>query len=91
MLPVITVDVRRRKLLGVDAYIEGRGHSEARTAVTMVAEVREEGKTVAKLYGDGAYDTNLVFSSPKEAESAVKTRENATTDRSRGCKRTRDE
>ncbi|MFQ1021006.1 hypothetical protein [Tardisphaera saccharovorans] len=91
VLLVITVDVKRRKLLSADAYIEGRGHSEARTAVTMVAEVREKGKSVKKFYGDGAYDANLVFSSLRDAESAVKIRTNATTYRSRGSKRRRDE
>ncbi len=56
----------------------------------MIAEVRKEGKTVKRFYGDGAYGTNLVFSSLKDAKSAVKIRENATTDRSRGSKRRRD-
>ncbi len=88
---VITVDIRHRKLLGADAYVEGRGHSEAKTAVRMIAEIRKEGKTVKKFYGDGAYDANLVFFSLKDAKSAVKIRENATTDRSRGSKRRRDE
>ncbi|MGC8670972.1 MAG: transposase [Thermoprotei archaeon] len=67
---VITVDVRRRKLLGVDAYVEGRGCSEAKTAVKMLASIREKGKTISKFYGDGAYDTNLVFSFLGNAESA---------------------
>ncbi|WP_449462589.1 transposase [Tardisphaera miroshnichenkoae] len=88
---VITVDIKRRKLLGVDAYVEGRGRSEARTAVKMLANIRKKGKTVKKFYGDAGYDTNPVFSSLKDAESAVKIRENATTDRSRGCRRRRDE
>ncbi|MFQ1020504.1 hypothetical protein [Tardisphaera saccharovorans] len=48
---VITVDVRRRKLLGVDAYVEGRDHSEARTAAKMLADVREKGKRVKRFYG----------------------------------------
>ncbi|MGC8632079.1 MAG: hypothetical protein ACP5T2_06695, partial [Thermoprotei archaeon] len=88
---VITVDVKRRKLLSADAYVEGRGRSEAKTAAKMLAEVREKGKRVKRFYGDGAYDTNLVLSSLRDAESAVKIRTNATTYRSRGCKRRRDE
>ncbi|MGC8632358.1 MAG: hypothetical protein ACP5UI_01075 [Thermoprotei archaeon] len=48
---VITVDVRRRKLLSADAYIEGKGDSEARTAAKMLAEVREKGKSVRRFYG----------------------------------------
>jgi len=91
VLLVITVDGKRRKLLSADAYIEGRGHSEARTAVTMVAEVRERGKRIKRFYGDGAYDASLVFSSLRDAENAVKIRTNATTYRSRGSKRRRDE
>ncbi|MFQ1020787.1 hypothetical protein [Tardisphaera saccharovorans] len=45
------MDVRRRKLLAVDAYVEGRGHSEAKTAVKMLAGVREKGKRVKRFYG----------------------------------------
>ncbi|MFQ1020921.1 hypothetical protein [Tardisphaera saccharovorans] len=48
---VITVDVKRRKLLSADAYVEGRGCSEAKTAVKMLASIRERGKTVSKFYG----------------------------------------
>ncbi|MGC8674589.1 MAG: transposase [Thermoprotei archaeon] len=88
---VITVDVKRRKLLSADAYIEGRGHSQVKTAVKAIADVREKGKKIRKFYGIDAYDTNLIFLSLKEAESAVKIRTNATTYRSRGCRRRRDE
>ncbi|MGC8630853.1 MAG: transposase [Thermoprotei archaeon] len=58
---VITVDVRRRKLLAVDAYIEGRSHSEVKTAAKMITEVKEKGKKVRKFYGDGAYDAMACY------------------------------
>jgi hypothetical protein len=58
--------------------------------VRTLASIRERGKIVSKFYGK-AYDTNLVFSSLGDAESAVKIRTNATTYRSRGSKRRRDE
>jgi len=80
---VITVDARRKKLLSAAVYVEGRGHSEARTAVNVLANIREKGKRVKGFYGDGAYDANLVFFSLKEADSAVEIMTNATTYRSR--------
>ncbi len=45
------MDVRHRKLLRACAYIEGRGHSEARTAVKTLAGIRERGKSVSNLCG----------------------------------------
>ncbi|MFQ1021684.1 hypothetical protein [Tardisphaera saccharovorans] len=44
------MDVRCKKLLSADAYIEGRGHSEARTAAKMLADVRKKGKTVKRFH-----------------------------------------
>ncbi len=36
-----------------------------------MTEIGKEGKAVKKFYGDGAYGTNLVFSSLKDAERAL--------------------
>jgi len=57
---VTTVNVGRRRLLGVDAYIKGKGNSEARTATRMLAEVRK--RRAEKSCGDGACDASLIFS-----------------------------
>ncbi|MGC8615221.1 MAG: hypothetical protein ACP5UU_05375 [Thermoprotei archaeon] len=39
------MDIRHGKLLGVDAYAEGKGRSKAKTAAKMNAEARREKKT----------------------------------------------
>ena len=84
----ITADVRTKKLIAVDAKIEGG--SEAKVAVKHIRLLKENGLKL-KFYGDGSYDTNEVFNSICEAESVVKIRKNATTHRCRGSWRRRRE
>jgi hypothetical protein len=48
---LVITGVNRRKPLGADAYVEERGHSETRTAVKMIAGIREKGKRVKRFYG----------------------------------------
>ena len=88
---VITADVKRRKLLAVDAHIEGKGRSEPSIVKKQLSRVASKGKTVAKFYGDGAYDTNDMFDALGDAKSAIKIRANASTDYCRGSKRRRRE
>ena len=58
---VITADVRRKKGMGIEVHIEGKGHSESRSAAAHVRAATERGDRVRKFYGDGAYDTNGMF------------------------------
>jgi len=93
LIVVITADVKHRKLLKVDARVEGEGDSEPKIAEKHLKEVREEGKKVKKFYGDGAYDTNALFDylEKENIESAIKIRSNASNHYCRGSKRRRRE
>ncbi|EQD56157.1 transposase ISC1058, partial [mine drainage metagenome] len=57
LVVVITADVKRKKVVGIEVHIEGKGHSESRTAAAHVRAIAERGYRVRKFYGDGAYDT----------------------------------
>ena len=61
LVVVITADVRRKKGMGIEVHIEGKGHSESRSAAAHVRAATERGDRVRKFYGDGAYDTNGMF------------------------------
>ena len=80
LVVVITADVRRKKVIGVEVHIEGKGHSEAETAATHVRKATEQGYRARRFYGDGAYDTNGMFVALHETgtEPVVKTRKTAT-------------
>jgi len=52
----ITADVRSKKLLAIEAHIEGG--SEPQIAVNRLRLLKEGGIKLRKFYGDGAYDTN---------------------------------
>jgi hypothetical protein len=58
---VITADVRRKKVIGIEVHIEGKGHSESHTAAAHVRTATERGYRVRKFDGDGAYDTHEMF------------------------------
>ncbi len=76
LVVVITADVRRKKLIGIDVHIEGKGHSESATAARHVRAATEAGHRVRKLYGDGAYDSHALFRALHETgtEPVVKIR-----------------
>ena len=76
LVVVITADVRRKKVIGIDVYIEGRRHSESQTAAAHVRAATERGYRVRKFHGDGAYDTRAMFSALQATgtESAIKIR-----------------
>ena len=88
---VITADVKRKKLLAVDAHIEGKGKSEPSVVRRQLRRIASGGNGVTKFYGDGAYDTNEMFDAPGDAKSAIRIRSNASTDYCRGSKRRRKE
>ena len=79
LIVVITADVRRKKVLGIEVYIEGKGHSESQTAAAHVRDVTKRGYRVRKFYGDGAYDTHDLFAALHETgtEAVIKIRKGA--------------
>ena len=93
LVVVITADIKHKKLLKVEAHIEGEGESEPRIAEKHLKEIQEEGVDVKKFYGDGAFDANPLFDflEKSKIESAIKIRKNASTDYCRGSKRRRKE
>ena len=80
LVVVITADVRRKKVIGIEVHIEGKGHSEPQTAAAHLRAATERGYRVRKFYGDGAYDTNGMFVALRETgtEPVVKIRTTAT-------------
>ncbi|MGI0130001.1 MAG: hypothetical protein ACREEC_07630 [Thermoplasmata archaeon] len=78
---VITADVRRKKVIGIEVHVEGKGHSESRVAAAHVRAATEGGYRVRKFYGDGAYDTRAMFAALHETgtEPAIKIRKDAQT------------
>jgi len=93
LIVVITADIKHRKLLKVDAHVEGEGESEPKIARKHLKSLKEGGKRVKKFYGDGAFDTNSLFDYLEASgiESAVKIRSNASNHYCRGSKRRRRE
>lgn len=79
LVVVLTADVRRKKVIGIEVHIEGKGHSESDTAMRHVKEVARQGYRIRRFYGDGAYDSRRVFNALHDigAESAVKIARNA--------------
>ncbi len=61
LVVVITAEVKRKKVIGIEVYIEGKGHSESQTAAVHVQAAAQGGYRVRKFYGDGAYDTHDMF------------------------------
>ena len=92
LVVVITADIKQKKLLKVEAHIEGEGESEPKIAEKHLKELKKDGVNVKKFYGDGAFDTNALFEYLEESkiESAIKIRKNASTC-CRGSKRRREE
>lgn len=58
---IITVDVKNKKLLKVEAHVEGKGPSEPDVAIRHGKGLIEDGYKVNKFNGDGKYDTNDAF------------------------------
>jgi Transposase DDE domain len=79
LVVVITADVRRKKLIGIEVHVEGKGHSEPGTAAGHVRSVRAQGYRVRSFYGDGAFDSRAMFQALQEvgAEPVIKIARNA--------------
>ncbi len=93
LVVIITADLKHKKLLKIEAHIEGEGEGESKVAEKHIRELKREGKNIKKFYGDGAFDTYRFFNTLEEfgIESAVKIRKNASTEHCRGSKRRRSE
>ena len=91
LVVVITADVKRKKVIGIEVYVEGKGHSESQTAAAHVRAAAQGGYRVRKFYGDGAYDTNEMFGALHDTgtDPAIKIRKNAQSCRRHSSKGTR--
>ena len=58
---VITTDLKHRKLLEVDAYIDGEGLGEPKTSMKHIRKLTRNGKKIKSFCGDGGFDTNDIF------------------------------
>ncbi len=81
LIVVITADVRRKKLIGIEVYIEGVGHSEAEVAQRHLRAAVAQGHHVRKFDGDGAFDSRSMFRSLQEMaiEPVIKIARNSAT------------
>jgi len=61
LVVVITADVRRKKLLDVEAHMEGEGPDEPKIGMKHLRKLVKKGKKIKKYYGDGKFDTNDTF------------------------------
>ena len=88
LVVIITADVRTKDVIGIEVHIEGHGLSEPESAQKHVREAVMKGKNVTEFYGDGAFDTNDLFTLMHQigAKPVIKIRKNASTDHSRGSK-----
>lgn len=79
LVVVITADVRRKKVIGIEVHIEGKGYSEARAASAHVHAAARKGYRVRKFYGDGAFDSRDMFTALHETgtEPVIKIAQNA--------------
>lgn len=93
LVVVITADVRRKKILGIEVHIQGKGHSEASIAMEHISSITAKGKRIRKFYGDGAFDSSAVFNKLHSvgAKPVVKIRRNASPDYYKGSKHRRRE
>lgn len=76
---VLTVDAKRKKLLKIDAHVEGKGSSEPEIAVEHGKRLLAEGYEINKFNGDGAHDTNETFDfwGSNRIKTAIPPRNNA--------------
>ncbi|MCL5791017.1 MAG: IS5 family transposase [Candidatus Thermoplasmatota archaeon] len=88
LVVIITADVKTKRIIGIESYVEGTGPSEPETAQKHVREAVMKGMNVAEFYGDGAFDTNDLFELMHQigARPVIKIRKNASTDHNRGSK-----
>ncbi len=76
----ITADIKKKKLLGIDAHIEGKGQpSEPEIAIKHMRELIEKKNKIRGMKGDGKFDTNDVFdfTGKNKIKTAIPVRKNA--------------
>ena len=61
IMVVVTVDVKHKKLLAVEAHVEGEGLSEPEIGRNQGKEIIEKGYRVVKVNADRRHDTNDTF------------------------------
>ena len=88
LVVIITADVKTKRIIGIESHVEGTGPSEPETAQKHVREAVMKGINVREFYGDGAFDTNDLFTLVHSivASPIIKIRKNASTDHHRGSK-----
>ncbi|MGC8725122.1 MAG: IS5 family transposase [Thermoplasmata archaeon] len=88
LVVIITAEVRKKRIISIEAHIEGEGKSEPEMAEESIDEIVSQGYKVNKFYGDGAFDTNRMFGKMHEVggEAVIKIRSNASPDNIRGSK-----
>ena len=88
LVVIITADVKTKRIMGIESHVEGTGPSEPETAQKHVREAVMKGINVREFYGDGAFDTNDLFTLVHSigASPIIKIRKNASTDHHRGSK-----
>lgn len=69
LVVVITADVRRKKWIGIEVHLEGKGHSEPGTAASHLCSAAGRGYRVRAFYGDGAYDSRAMFPALPETKA----------------------
>jgi hypothetical protein len=70
LIVVITAD-KRRKLIDVDAHIEGEGPDEPKIGMKHARKMVRKGKRIRKYYADGKFDTNDTFAQLEKFGSEV--------------------
>ena len=88
LVVVITADVRRKKIIGIEVYIEGKDHSEPDAARKHIREAIGKGYRIREFFGDGAFDTNnmVAFLGIISTKPVIKIKKNASTDWCGGSK-----
>ena len=61
LIVVITADVKHKKLLAVNAHMEGEGDDEPKIAMRHTRKLIKKEKKIGDFYGDGKFDTNDTF------------------------------
>ncbi len=92
LVVTITADIKRKKLLGIDAYIEGKGPSEPKVAIKHMKELMKRKNKIKGMKGDGKFDTNEVFdfAGKNKIKTAIPIRKNAKIRRSKSKYRRRE-
>ena len=85
---MITANVKTKRIMGIESHVEGTGPSEPETAQKHIMDAVMKGINVTEFYGDGAFDTNDLFTLVHAigASPIIKIRNNASTDHHRGPK-----